>query len=73
MPESSGKELPSNRTVRLWKGVWQVMRAVYLVVVVALVLVLATLEIIAERSVSAAYPEYSQPSPNVYPNDIYYK
>jgi hypothetical protein len=49
------------------------MRAVYLVVVVALVLVLATLEIIAERSVSAAYPEYSQPSPNVYPNDIYYK
>ena len=34
------------------------MRAVYLVVVVALVLVLATLEVIAERSVSAAYPEF---------------
>ena len=50
------------------------MRAVYLVVVVALVLVLATLEVIAERSVSAAYPEYSQPSSNmVYPDDIYYK
>ena len=33
------------------------MRAVYLVLVVALMLVLGTLEIIAERSVSAAYPE----------------
>jgi hypothetical protein len=49
------------------------MRAVYLVVVVALVLVLATLEVIAERSVSAAYFEHSQPSSNTYPNDTYYK
>jgi hypothetical protein len=68
--------LPSKRTVRLWKGVWQVMRAVYLVVVVALVLVLATLEVIAERSVSAAYPEYSQPSSRSSGssfNDIYFK
>jgi hypothetical protein len=49
------------------------MRAVYLVLVVALVLVLATLEVIAERSVSAAYPEYSQPSSGSYFNDIYFK
>jgi hypothetical protein len=43
--------------------------------VVALVLVLATLEVIAERSVSAAYPEYSQPSSGSgsYFNDIYFK
>jgi hypothetical protein len=33
------------------------MRAVYLVLVVALVLVLGALEVIAERSVSAVYPE----------------
>lgn len=44
------------------------MRAVYLVLAVALVLVLAALEVIAERSVSAAYPGYSQPI-----SDIYYK
>ena len=46
------------------------MRAVYLVLVVVLVLVLGALEIIAERNVSAAYPEanpeYSEPSSAVY-------
>ena len=35
------------------------MRAVYLTLVVVLILVLATLEVIAERSVSAVYPESS--------------
>jgi hypothetical protein len=39
------------------------MRAVYLAVVVALILGLATLEVIAERSVSAAYPESSSAYP----------
>jgi hypothetical protein len=33
------------------------MRAVYLALLAALVLFLGTLEVIAERSVSAAYPE----------------
>jgi hypothetical protein len=33
------------------------MRVVYLVALVVLVLLLGTLEIIAERSLSAAYPE----------------
>jgi hypothetical protein len=33
------------------------MRAVYLALLAALVLLLGTLEVIAERSVSAAYPE----------------
>lgn len=33
------------------------MRAVYLVLFVALILTLGALEVIAERSVSAAYPE----------------
>jgi hypothetical protein len=33
------------------------MRAVYVVLLVALVLVLGTLEVIAERSVSASYPD----------------
>ena len=35
------------------------MRAVYLVLVVALVLVLGALEVIAERRVAAVYPEAS--------------
>ena len=39
------------------------MRAVYLALVVALFIVLATLEVVAQRRVSAAYPE---PSPALY-------
>jgi len=39
------------------------MRAVYLALVVALFVVLATLEVVAERRVSAVYPE---PRPAVY-------
>lgn len=34
------------------------MRAVYLVLAVVLILALGALEVIAERSVSAAYPEF---------------
>ena len=49
------------------KGVWQGMRAVYLVLIVALVLALGALEVIAERTVSSAYPEaYPESSTDVY-------
>jgi hypothetical protein len=43
--------------LNLNKGSSQAMRAVYVVLLVALVLVLGTLEVIAERSVSASYPD----------------
>jgi hypothetical protein len=41
------------------------MRAVYLALLAALVLLLGTLEVIAERSVSAAYP-YAESGTSVY-------